>query len=434
MFDDNFYAHDAESGLLCSLMIDNDLIDKVDDIIKPKHFHDVSNQYIYEAMMRIYKKCLGKIDLITLTNELKVAGKLEAIGGVLKLTALAEAVYTAVNAMSYVNIILEKYRRREEFNLGKKCIDISNGSGEVEEIEKAFNAFLNLEDTGSGCENAVDAFSEAHDELWAKAEGKTTLGISSGYNQLDRKICGFVGGRLYVVAARPGVGKTSFAVNVINQICNSGGVVVMASLEMTHSQIAERIITMRMPHNMEELMKDESKRSAITEASGSFAVDNLYFTPGFQLLVSKLRSHVRKVMRERGKVNLVVVDYLQLMKSEKESGTREQDVSQLSRQIKELAMELDVPVLLLSQLNRSVESRQVKRPLLSDLRDSGAIEQDADVVMLLYRDEYYNPDTERKNILEIDVAKQRYGPTGMVYLFYDKSRQRMLPLDEKNAG
>ena len=208
----------------------------------------------------------------------------------------------------------------------------------------------------------------------------------------------------------------------------------MASLEMTHSQIAERIITMRMPHNMEELMKDESKRSAITEASGSFAVDNLYFTPGFQLLVSKLRSHVRKVMRERGKVNLVVVDYLQLMKSEKESGTREQDVSQLSRQIKELAMELDVPVLLLSQLNRSVESRQVKRPLLSDLRDSGAIEQDADVVMLLYRDEYYNPDTERKNILEIDVAKQRYGPTGMVYLFYDKSRQRMLPLDEKNAG
>ena len=434
MFDDNFYAHDAESGFLCSLMIDNDLMDEVVDIIKPNYFHDISNQIIYEAMIRIYKRRLGKIDLITLTNELKSVGKLEDVGGVLKVTALAEAVYSSVNAMSYVNIILEKYRRREEWSLGQKCMYISKGSGKVEEIEKAFNAFLDLEDSGSECENAVDAFSEAHDELWAKAEGKTTAGIPSGYHKLDMRIDGFVGGRLYVVAARPGVGKTSFAVNIINQICSSGGVVVMASLEMTHSEIAERIITMRMKHTMKVLKEDESKRNEITEAFGSFSGDNLYFTPGFQLTVSRLRGFVRKVMRKIGKVSLVVIDYLQLMNSEKESGNREQEVSKLSRQIKELAMELDVPVLLLSQLNRSVELRQVKRPLLSDLRDSGSIEQDADVVMLLYRDEYYNPDTERKNILEVDVAKQRYGPTGTVYLFFDKSRQRMLPLDGKDAG
>ena len=428
MFDDNFFAYDAENGLLCSIMIDNDLMDKVGDIIEAKHFHDVSNQIIFEAMTRIYKRRLGKIDLITLTNELKSAGKLNDIGGVLKITALGQAVYSSVNAMSYANILLEKYRRREEWNLGKKCIGISKGSGEVEEIEKAFNAFLNLEDSGNECENAFDAFSKAHDELWAKAEGKTIAGLSSGFNKLDMQIGGFVGGRLYVAAARPGVGKTSFAVNIINQICSKGGVVVMASLEMTHQQIAERIITMRMEHKMEELKEDESKRNEITEAFGSFSIDNLFFTPGFQLTVSKLRGLVRQVMRKSGKVSLVVIDYLQLMNSEKESGNREQEVSKLSRETKELAMELNVPVLLLSQLNRSVETRQDKHPVLSDLRDSGAIEQDADVVMLLYRDEYYYPETKNKNILEINVTKQRHGPTGKVYLYYSKSRQAMRTL------
>ena len=433
MFDDNFFAHNAEDGLLCSIMIDNGVMDKVIDIIKPYHFHEPTNLCVYEAMINIYKRGLGKIDTITLSNELKNMGKLEMIGGVRKLLVVQETTVTSTNAMPYANIILEKYRRREEYNLGRKCMDISKGSGDVADIEKAVNAFLNLENSGNECTNATEAFTKAYDDLWAKAEGKAETGMSSGYNQLDEKIDGFIGGRLYVVAARPGVGKTAFAGNIISQICCSDGVVVMSSLEMTKEQIASRLITMRMEHNMESLIKDESKRNEITEAAGAFPVENLFFTPGYQLTVSKLRSCVRKVLREKGKVDLVVIDYLQLLSSEKESDNRVQDVSKLSRQTKELAMELNVPVLLLSQLNRSVETRQVKRPVLSDLRDSGAIEQDADVVMFLYRDEYYNPDTELKNILEINVAKQRYGATGTVYLFYDKCRQLMLPLEEKGS-
>ena len=437
---------EAEACLLGAILLDPQAIAEIDDIIKTFDFFEKKHEHIYKAALGIYRKG-QEIDIITVGSTLKDAKVFKEIGGNDYLSQLINTVPTAAHIKSYAEIIIDKSRRRGLIEtaavFNKLAQDNKKDVNQI--IETAELKLFNVSEqhVEQNIVHLKEILSQSFEKLKHLRENKGELrGTSSGFRDLDNFLAGFQKSDLFIIAARPGMGKTGFALNLAYNISykhelEKQKTVLYFSLEMSQDQLVDRLLSMHTGVDNWNLrtgyLKNEDFQK-ISEAQISLAQASLYIddTPG--LNISEIRTKTRR-LNYKQKVDLIVVDYLQLMSglSGRYSDNRVQEISEISRGLKLLAKELDIPVIALSQLSRQTESRENKHPTLADLRDSGAIEQDADVVAFLYREEYYNPDNnEKKGILEVQIRKHRNGPVGKVELYFNKEIQRYLTL-EKNT-
>ena len=420
------HDEEAEQAVIGSMLTDRDAVISAIEVLKPDDFYREDNKTIYQAIMNIYSK--GEpIDIITTKEELTSLGKLEAVGGLEYLALLPEKVPTTANVEKYVKIVEEKSLLRNLIKMANELIEI--GYSQNEEIEgimdnaqkkifdimqrKAQKGYTSIKDI------LVDSFSELQ-ELYNNKQHIT--GVASGFIDLDNKTAGLHKSELILIAARPAMGKTAFALNIAtNAAVQNSTPVVVFSLEMSKEQCANRILCAQAMVDSSKVGKgdiSDEEWSKLAVASGELSESAGIFiddTPG--LTVAEIRAKCRKLKMEKN-IGLIVIDYLQLIQGSGKASSREQEIAEISRSLKILAKEIDVPVIALSQLSRAPEARVDHRPMLQDLRESGSIEQDADVVMFIYRDDYYNPQSEQTNIAEIIIAKNRSGPVGTTELLW----------------
>jgi replicative DNA helicase len=423
------HSIEAEEAVLGSLLIDPEAITRVASFLAAEHFYLVKHQWVYEAMLRLHER-REPIDLLTVSTELANHNKLEEVGGEPFIAQLTNAVPTALNVEAYARAVESLALRRRMINAASEIARLSyDQSLPIEQVIEQSEAavFSVSEGRNDGhmvpIRKAVSAFFERLEYLHEHRD--EPLGIPTGYHDLDKLTGGLQKGDLIVVAARPGVGKTSLMLNIgYHAAFKYRQRVAIFSLEMSNEQLVQRFIASETGIDSQRLrtadLKDE-EWGIVTRVMMRMS-DLLIFlddTPSLSPL--ELRVKARRIYQEYG-LDLIIVDYLQLMTGENggRSENRVQEISYISRSLKAIARELKVPLIAGSQLSRLVEQRSDKRPVLSDLRESGSIEQDADIVMFIYRDELYNQDTEFKNVAEINVAKNRNGPTGKVMLFFDK--------------
>ena len=412
----------AEQAVLGSMLTDTDAVIAAAEILKPDDFYREDHREIFDAMMEIYG--LGNhIDSITLNQQLKLRGTIEKVGGMQYIATLIDNVPTTSNVESYVKIVEEKSVLRQLIKTAQKILQMGYAQTEevdtiIEQTEKQVFDVLqnrNSKNYASIKEILITAF----DNIESMYQNKNKIsGISSGFVDLDEKISGLNPSDLIILAARPAMGKSAFVLNIASYVAKHKTPVMIFSLEMSKEQMVNRILSSESEVDSMKLRNanlDSDDWLKLGSASGKLSEIPLYIddTPG--LSSSELRAKCRKAKLEKG-IGLVIVDYLQLMESKTKSPSRQQEVSEISRSLKILAKELKVPVIALSQLSRASESRTDHRPMLSDLRESGSIEQDADIVMFIHREDYYDPETERKNVAEIILAKNRSGSTGTVEL------------------
>ena len=414
----------AEQAVLGSMRVDKDAVIAAVEILVPEDFYREDNKEIYAAMMELYG--LGKhIDMITIIDQLKLRGTLEKVGDATYIATLIDNVPTTSNIESYVKIVEEKSVLRKLIKVANDILKMGYGQTEevdtiIEQTEK--KVFDVLQDRNArGYSSLKEVLVTAFDTIERMYQNKNKVsGIESGFIDLDKKISGLNPSSLIILAARPAMGKSAFVLNIAEYVAMHDKVPVMIfSLEMSKEEIANRMLasesevdSMKIKNGNDLTSEDWLK---LGQASGRLSDIPLYIddTPG--LTSAELRAKCRKVKLEKN-IGLVIIDYLQLMESKTKSPSRQQEISEISRSLKILAKELQIPVIALSQLSRATESRTDHKPMLSDLRESGAIEQDADIVMFIHREDYYNPETEKKNIAEIIIAKNRSGETGTVEL------------------
>ena len=413
----------AEQAVLGSMLADTDAVVKAIEILKPEDFYREDHKEIYSAMLELYG--LGEpIDFLTLRNILQQRGTLEKVGSEMFLSTLIDSVPTTSNIESYVKIVEEKATLRSLIKAANDILAMGYASTEevnsiIEKTEKRiFDVLQNRNSRGYASikDILIDTFDNI--EQLYKKKSKVS-GIESGFTDLDLKTSGLNPSELIMVAARTAMGKSAFVLNIAHHVAMNGKVPVMIfSLEMSKEQMVNRILCSEAEVDSMKVRTgdlDSEDWIKLGKASGNLAEAPIYIddTPG--LSSAELRAKCRKAKLEKD-VGLIIIDYLQLMESKGRSESRQNEISEISRSLKILAKELNVPVIALSQLSRAPESRPDHRPILSDLRESGSIEQDADIVMFLYRDDYYNPDTEKKNVAEVIIAKNRSGSTGTVEL------------------
>jgi replicative DNA helicase len=420
------HSLDAETACLGSLLIDPDAIFEVSSFLKSKAFYSEKNRWIYEAIVTLYDR-RDPIDLITVAELLRQREQLDDLGGETYLIDLLNAVPTSINARSYGKIVEAAHLRR---NLIQAASSIANLAYEEEEdievvLERSEQALFGISEERTTRDlvpvrQIADAYLAELERL--RELGGDIAGIPTGFVDLDRLLSGLNKSDLIIVAARPGMGKTAFIMNLAMTAARRYSKrVAMFNLEMSGEQLLQRMLSAETQIESQRLRKGELYENEVPifyEAIGRISEAPIYIddTPG--MTPRQMRTKCRRLHAERG-IDMVVVDYLQLMQADSSSNNRVMEISEISRGLKLLARELNVPVIAAAQLSRAVESRQDKRPMLSDLRDSGSIEQDADIVMFIYRDEYYNAETtERPNIAEIAVTKHRNGPTGTIDLFW----------------
>ncbi len=424
---------EAEQAVLGAVLLEKDTLITIGDMLTVEDFYRTAHQKIYKAMLKI-SETGEPVDLITLTAELQSNKLLEEIGGVTYLTDLVNAVPTAANAEYYAKIIEEKAIIRKLIKVTTEIASTSySGNEDVSELiglaekrileisnKKINNGFVLIKDV---LEKTIDQIEYLHHN-----SGEIT-GTISGFKELDKITTGFQKSDLIIIAARPSVGKTAFSLNVAQNVgCRSKLPVAIFSLEMSASQLVQRMISSEGNldgHKLRTGSLDDSDWSKLTIAMSTLSEAPIYIddTPGINIF--DIRSKARRLKAEQG-LSLIIIDYLQLINVRGKLDNRQQEISEISRQLKSIARELEVPVIALSQLSRAVEQRQDKRPMLSDIRESGSIEQDADVVAFLYREDYYNPETENKNIVEIIIAKHRNGPTGKIELVFLKNYNKFV--------
>ncbi len=434
---------EAEASLLGAILIDSDAIVKIADIISPDDFYDERNKYIYEAITKLYERH-SPIDVLTLSDQLKAAGYLDAVGGPAYLTELTNFVPTAAHVEQYADIVAQKAMRRRLIKASQDIVGIGYDEAQSlqELIELAESKLFevsqrHIKQDISSLESILAESFERLDELH-KDKG-TIRGIPTGFKDLDNILAGLQRSDLFILAARPSMGKTAFSLNLAHNIALKGHPVLVFSLEMSKEQLVDRMLAMESGVDAWALRTGnltDADFEKIGQAMGTLSEAPIYIddTPG--ITVSDLRTKARREAHQR-ELGLIVVDYLQLMSGGAKfggDGNRVQEISEISRGLKGIARELNVPLIALSQLSRSVESRSPQIPQLADLRESGSIEQDADVVAFIYREDYYNPETERKNVTDILIKKHRNGPTGGVELYFDKEKQRFRSLDTKHAS
>ncbi len=431
---------DAEMSLLGAILIDEEVLADVTEHVKPHDFYDKRHAVIYDAIMRLFEKN-KPVDLLTLTDELKRKAELEEVGGSAYLTELTNYVPTAAHAESYAEIVAQKAVRRR---LIKASADISElGFDEqttTQELLQQAEAELFAVSDQSLKQDLISLESiltDSFDRLEELHRNKGALrGVRTGYRDLDNMTAGLQRSDLIILAARPAMGKTALVTNLAYNVATiAKQPVLFFSLEMSKEQLVDRMLADASgvdSWNIRTGNLSDDDFSKLSEAMGEMAEAPIYIddTPGLSVL--EMRTKARRAAHEQP-LGLIIIDYLQLMQgSGRHDGNRVQEVSEISRGLKLLARELNVPVIALSQLSRTVESRSPQIPQLADLRESGSIEQDADIVMFIYREAYYNPETERENITDLIIAKHRNGPVGKVELYFHPERLRFMSLDRKH--
>lgn len=430
---------DAEKSLLGAMLLDKDIVVRVADVVRPEDFYDERNGLVYSAILGLYED-RHPIDLVTVTEMLSNKGKLEQVGGATKLSALTASMPSTAHATQYAEIIANKATLR-------RLISASATIGEL-----ALASELKLDDALDRAEQSLfrvsrkhlknsftlvkDILSETFERIDNLHENRGQLrGIPTGFADLDNMLAGLQGSDLVIVAARPSMGKTSLALNIALNVSRDNHFSVgMFSLEMSKEQIIDRLLSTQSGIDAWKLRTgnlatDDFEK--LSEAMGKLADAPIYIDDSAFMTVMEIRTKARRLKTEKG-LDLIIVDHIQLMEGSRTYEGRVQEISEISRSLKALAKELDIPVIAVSQLSRAVEQRPKKIPQLSDLRESGSIEQDADVVLFVYREEYYEPDTERKNIADIYIAKHRNGPTGKVELYFDANRMTFRDLERRH--
>ncbi len=417
---------EAEQAVIGSMLTDSNAVMLGVEKLKPANFYREDNKSIFDAIDNLYKKS-EPIDLITVKEELSSMGLFEKIGGMEYLASLPDKVPTTANVEKYINIVKEKATLRNLISTANELIDLGyDGTENIEDImNKAENKVFNLiqeKDTGefSAIKDVLIGSFTKLEELYNQKSRIT--GVPTGFIDLDYETAGLHGSELILIAARPAMGKSAFALNIAtNAALKSNVPVALFNLEMSKEQLVDRILCSEAMVDSNKVRTgklEEDDWNKLASVVGPLSEAKIYIddTPGIS--VNDIRTKCRKLKIEKN-IGLIIIDYLQLIQSSsKKSGTREQEIAEISRSLKILAKELNVPVIALSQLSRAVEQRPDHRPMLSDLRESGSIEQDADIVMFLYRDDYYNKDTDKPGISEVIIAKNRSGSTGTIELIW----------------
>lgn len=431
----------AEKSLLGAVLIDGDALADISEHVAEHDFYDKNHGTIYNAMMRLYEKH-KPIDLLTLTDELKSRKELDEVGGSAYLTELTNYVPTAAHSSAYAEIVEQKAVRRR---LIKASGDISElgydeSTSTQELLEKAEAEIFSVSDQSLKHDlvSMESILGESFDRIEELHKNKGSIrGIRTGYRDLDNMTAGLQRSDLIILAARPAMGKTTFVTNLSYNIATvAKRTVLFFSLEMSKEQLVDRMLADASgvdSWNIRTGNLTDDDFSKLSDAMGELAEAPIYIddTPGLSVL--EMRTKARRVAHDQP-LGLIVVDYLQLMQSTgRYDGNRVQEVSEISRGLKLIARELNVPVIALSQLSRTVESRQPPKPMLADLRESGSIEQDADIVMFIYRQGYYEPDNpDVQNITELIIGKHRNGPVGTVQLYFHPERLRFMSLDKRH--
>jgi len=428
---------EAEQSVLGSMLLDREAIIVVLEFLRGTDFYKEAHKEIFEAMYDLFNRN-EPVDLVTLTEELKKRETLEAIGGIPYLTSLASGVPITSNVRYYAEIVERKSLLRKLIKSSQDIIQLGYSS-DVEVLQVIEHAQKSIYDisqdrSNEGFTPIRDVLSDTFDRIEELYENKKGItGLSTGFMDLDKKLSGFHKTDLILVAARPAMGKSAFSLNLAqNAAIKAGASVAVFSLEMSKEQLMLRMLSAESMVDLGKIQTgnlNEEEWAKIAGAMAPLSQSKIFFddTPGVSVM--EMRSKCRRLKMEKG-LDLVLIDYLQLMEGEGKSESRQQEISSISRNLKVMAKELDCPVIALSQLSRAPELRADHRPILSDLRESGAIEQDADLVMFLYRDEYYHPDSDKKNIGEVIIAKHRHGETGTVDLIWLGQFQKFLDYEK----
>ena len=430
---------EAEQSVLGSMLIDKDAIIASSEYLKAKDFYRDGHQKIYQAMINLTER--GEpVDLVTLAEELSQQNQLENIGGMAYLTTLANIVPTAANVGYYAKIAQEKAVLRSLINsatrIVSRCFEAKDDVDEImDEAEQAIfevsqrsnpQGFSLMKDILKGAFDRID-------KLWGNKGGVT--GVPTGFPDLDDMTSGFQNSDLIIIAARPSMGKTTLALNIAQHIAvNEKLPVAIFSLEMSKEQLVQRILCAQANVDAQRLRRgflSEDDYPRLTKAAGPLAEAPLFIDDTAAISVMEMRAKARRLKSEHG-LSAIFVDYLQLMQGSSRSENRQQEISGISRSLKALAKELDCPVIALSQLSRAVEQREKKRPILSDLLESGGIEANADIVAFIYREGYYNQSMEDRHDTEIILAKQRNGPVGSVNLYFKESHNKFLSISRSH--
>lgn len=419
------HSIEAEQSVIGSMIVDKEAIMAASEIISREDFYQQQYGILFEAMVELYNE--GKpVDLVTLQDRLKEKGVPPEISSLEFAKDLITAVPTSANIRYYAKIVKEKSTMRKLIKVNEEIANICYlGTEKIEDIMELTEKkiFQVLQQTESGEFVSIKTIVlNALDRIEAASRNKGSVtGIPTGFTDLDYKTSGFQPSDLILIAARPSMGKTAFVLNIAQYMAfHNKSTVAIFSLEMSKEQLVNRLLSMESKVDSQAIRTgnlSDDDWAKLIEGAGTIGKSNLIIddTPGIS--ISELRSKCRKYKLENN-LAIVMIDYLQLMTGSKKTDSRQQEISDISRSLKELARELNVPVVALSQLSRAVEQRPEHRPMLSDLRESGAIEQDADVVMFLYRDDYYNKDSDMKGVAEVIIAKQRNGPIGTVNLVW----------------
>lgn len=430
---------DAEMSLLGAVLIDDEVIADISEHVNAKDFYDKRHGIIYGAMMRLYEHH-KPIDLLTLTEELKKKKEFDTIGGSSYLTELTNYVPTAAHAAAYAELVGQKAVRRR---LIKASADISElgfdeDTSTQELLEKAEAELFSVSDQSlkQDLVSIESILTDSFDRMEELHRNKGALrGVPTGLRDLDNMTAGLQRSDLIILAARPAMGKSTLVANLAYNVATiAKQSVLFFSLEMSKEQLVDRMLADASgvdAWNIRTGNLSDEDFSKLSEAMGEMAEAPIFFddTPGISVL--EMRTKARRAAHD-GQLGLIIVDYLQLMSTNRTDGNRVNEVSEISRGLKLIARELNVPVIALSQLSRSVENRSPQIPQLADLRESGSIEQDADIVMFIYREGYYNPDTDRENIADLIIAKHRNGPVGQIELYFHPERLRFMSLDRRH--
>ena len=415
---------DAERSVLGAMLQDQEAALLALEILDPEAFYAPAHKEIFDSIKALQR--LGRrADLITVDEELSRRGTLEGVGGTEYLISLTQYVPTVSNVRAYIDIVDEKYTLRRLIDAADEIRTESYGNELLlsDVLANAEKSIFDISMKRSGSDTLVpicDVMTNTYAQIeeLARLKGKVS-GVPTGYHELDNLLTGLHGGELILIGARPSMGKTSFAINLAQYAAvKAGKTVAVFSLEMPREQIAMRMLCTEASVDMQSVRRgliDDDGWMRLTDALGPLASCHLYLDDTAGLSPSQLRSRCRRLMAEHG-LDLIVIDYLQLMAADGRHDNRQQEVSEISRTLKLIALELKVPLIACAQLSRANAQRQDKRPMLSDLRDSGSIEQDADVVMFLHREAYYDQTSEETNTAEVIIAKQRNGPLGTVKL------------------
>jgi replicative DNA helicase len=430
---------EAEQAVLGAIFLEPSALTLASEILIPEDFYRVAHQKIFNVMLDLSDK--GKaIDLVTVTENLASSKLIEDVGGVSYLSELAASVPTAANIEYYARIVEEKALLRRLIRTASGIAE--DGYMREDEVEALLaeaekNIMEVAQRKGAGSfHNIKDVLVRTYDNIEEMHNRKGDItGLETGFTELDRMTAGFQRNDLIIVGARPSVGKTAFALNIAQNVAKKTGEnVAIFSLEMGAEQLVMRVLCAEGNIDAQRLRTGsltEEDWGKLTMAMGSLSNSGIFIddTPGVR--ITDIRSKCRRLKQEHG-LGMIMIDYLQLILGSGRAGeNRQQEVSEISRSLKQLARELQVPVIALSQLSRGVEQRQDKRPMMSDIRESGSIEQDADIVAFLYRDDYYDKESEAKNIIEIIIAKQRNGPTGTVQLAFVKEYNKFVNIEQR---